>query len=96
MIDFVSRLCDVGPEPLNLSPYSASHRTKCARWTQREKLAPLPEEPDDPPDYFEIAGKWFKVCRVPMHTYRQIYREVYSVFSITLGAFVCLLQLDEW
>jgi len=33
-------------------------------------LAPLPEEPDDPPDYFEIAGKWFKenipVCGKPL------------------------------
>ena len=36
----------------------------------RVKIAPLPEEPDDPPDPFEIVGDWLKenvpVCGKPM------------------------------
>ena len=29
----------------------------------REKIAPLPEEPDDPPSPFEIAAEWLKVSK---------------------------------
>ena len=34
----------------------------------REKIVPLPEEPDDPPNPFEIAAEWLKVLETKPQT----------------------------